>query len=123
MAVHQLHSLAVVVVLIVSSSHAFDITYNATHFYVSLNGVELIRHSPEEPFLYVGSGIPTFEGQFGNYDVEDFVEERIALIDFVVDDQDPIVHFTLSRQNMLQVSTVDHRMSLPFSNIINISAH
>lgn len=114
MAVYQLHYLAAVVVLVVSSSHAFDITYNATHFYVSLNGVELIRHSPEEPFLYVGSGIPTFEGQFGNYDVEDFIEERIALIDFSVDGQDSNIRFILSRQDMLRVSTVDHIISLPF---------
>ncbi|XP_054758413.2 sulfoquinovosidase-like [Lytechinus pictus] len=100
MAVDRLYYLALIVVVVISSSNAFDVRSNSTHFGVSLNGVELIRHSPEDTFLYVGSGLPTFEGQFGNYDVDDYIEERIALVDFVADGLNV---FTFSRQNMLQV--------------------
>ncbi|XP_071501018.1 sulfoquinovosidase-like [Diadema antillarum] len=106
-----------------SMSLAFDVTGNATHVSVSLNGVLLMEHSSSSPCIFAGSGAPTYEGQFGNYDVTDFVQERVALLDFVVDSSNADrVRVTFDRQGLLQVvfelvSDVDGNYYGEFSSV------
>ena len=102
----------------------FDITFDDTHLSVVLNNVKLIEHSPESAFVYAGSGEPTYEGQYGNYDVSDFVEERMALYDFGVDDSDPNriqVNFSRSGLKPVRIYKNGHQnlfkgLKLPVNN-------
>ena len=52
---------------------------DANSFILSLDGRELIRHTLEEPALFLGKGEETIRMYRGNFDVSDRVSERIAL--------------------------------------------
>ena len=42
-------------------------------------GQVLIGHRPDQPCCFVGTGIQTVSMYRGNFEIEDFVEERVAL--------------------------------------------
>ena len=53
--------------------------HDASGFVLSLAGHVLIRHTPENPFLFAGRGEPSIRMHNGFYDIADFVSERVAL--------------------------------------------
>lgn len=52
---------------------------DANSFILTLDGREIIRHTPEEPALFLGRGEETIRMYRGNFDISDNVSERIAL--------------------------------------------
>nr|WP_258313549.1 alpha-glucosidase [Paenibacillus sp. tmac-D7] len=48
-------------------------------FDIKLNGSALISHTTDQPLLYVGYGEETMEMYRGNFDIQDYVIERLAL--------------------------------------------
>ncbi|XP_033103507.1 sulfoquinovosidase-like, partial [Anneissia japonica] len=56
---------------------------------VYYNGIHLIKHSDESPFLYLGSGKLAFKSHHGNFEISDYVEERIGLNDVMVQYEEP----------------------------------
>ena len=50
-------------------------------FAVELNGKKLLYHSSTEPAFYVGTGHETMDMYRGNFNIEDYVESRTALIE------------------------------------------
>ena len=54
---------------------------NGTAFTLSLGGRVLIRHSPDDPFLFAGHGEPDVRMRNAYFSITDFVSERVALRD------------------------------------------
>ncbi|MGH7153793.1 MAG: TIM-barrel domain-containing protein, partial [Acetobacteraceae bacterium] len=48
-------------------------------FTLTLGGTTLIRHTPEQPFLFIGRGEPRLEMHLGYFDIEDTIAERVPL--------------------------------------------
>ena len=55
------------------------VTTAENSFILSLDGRELVRHTPEEPALFLGKGEESIRMYRGNFDVSDRVSERLAL--------------------------------------------
>ncbi|WP_279483377.1 alpha-glucosidase [Aureimonas sp. SK2] len=58
---------------------ALALTRKAGGFSLSIGGRLLIRHTAESPCLFVGRGEERMEMFRGNFDIEDYVVERVAL--------------------------------------------
>ena len=56
-----------------------SVTTAEKSFILSLDGREIIRHTPQESALFLGKGQETIRMYRGNFDVSDRVSERIAL--------------------------------------------
>nr|WP_307158082.1 alpha-glucosidase [Rhizobium paknamense] len=54
-------------------------------FTLSLNGMILIDQSPDHPAFYVGRGRERMDMYRGNFEIEDYLEERVPLTHAVVD--------------------------------------
>lgn len=48
-------------------------------FVISVGGQAVIRHAPGRPFIYAGHGRATIDGYRGNYEIEDYLIERLGL--------------------------------------------
>ena len=46
---------------------------------ITFKGVPLLVHTPLSPCVYIGHGIPKIAFHCGNFDIQDFVEERVSL--------------------------------------------
>ncbi|GAA4162400.1 alpha-glucosidase [Shinella granuli] len=51
----------------------------ATGFTLSLDGCEILRHAADNPALFAGRGEERMDMYRGNFDIEDYVVERVAL--------------------------------------------
>ena len=61
------------------------------------DGRPLFEHSPDKPCCFVGSGKASVEMYHGNFDIQDFVEERVPLRHARVEAKDGGVLVSLSR--------------------------
>ncbi|WP_027487523.1 alpha-glucosidase [Allorhizobium undicola] len=48
-------------------------------FSLAMNGLTLLSHTPESPALYLGCGRERMDMYRGNFDIEDYLEERVPL--------------------------------------------
>ena len=55
------------------------ISYNNQIFTVEHNGKIILQHSESNPMIYVGTGIEDVEMYRGNFKIEDYVTQRVAL--------------------------------------------
>ncbi|MCG8501795.1 MAG: alpha-glucosidase [Firmicutes bacterium] len=53
-------------------------------FVLEYNGLKIIVHTPESPFLYAGCGKGSFTMYHGNFDIQENLEEKLALADYRV---------------------------------------
>lgn len=53
---------------------------------ISVGGRALIRYAPREPFLYVGRGAARMDMYRGNFDIEDYLIERVGLDHIIIVD-------------------------------------
>lgn len=60
-------------------SNQFDFCTFDDGFEIKLNDCTIIKHAVEEPFLFVGHGEESMEMYRGNFDIKDYVIERIPL--------------------------------------------
>ena len=58
-----------------------------------VNGRKIVSHSKENPFVFVGKGNATFDMYRGNYDIKDYVIERVGLTNFEVIEENKIKFF------------------------------
>ncbi|MCP4179743.1 MAG: alpha-glucosidase [bacterium] len=57
-------------------------------FKVTLNGKELITHNYDKPFIFIGEGRAEYDMYRGNFKIQDYVVERVALKDFSISEYD-----------------------------------
>ncbi|MGL5904890.1 MAG: alpha-glucosidase [Cetobacterium sp.] len=57
---------------------------NGNEFGISINGVEVIKHSSGNPFIFLGKGEAEYDMYRGNFKITDYLEERVALKKFEV---------------------------------------
>lgn len=60
---------------------------------LSVNGRKIISHSVKNPFIFIGVGEATFDMYRGNYDIKDYVIERVGLNKFEVLEENKIKFF------------------------------
>ena len=92
-----------------------------TGFLLSHKGKALLRHSLETPALYLGEGDPTFDMYRGNFDISDYVTERIAMRHFVIEEQDGAIRiqFILAHEpaiTLLAEETAEGRLKISFKD-------
>lgn len=58
-----------------------------------VNGRKIIAHSSRNPFVFVGKGEATFDMYRGNYDIKDYVIERVGLVEFEVLEENKVKFF------------------------------
>ncbi len=57
---------------------------NEEYFIISIDGIEVIKHTGESPFVFVGKGEADYDMYRGNFKITDYLEERIPLKIFKV---------------------------------------
>lgn len=60
---------------------------SAERWVISVGGRAVIRYAPREPFLYVGRGAARMDMYRGNFDIEDYLIERVGLDHVVIVDE------------------------------------
>lgn len=75
----------------------------------------VIKHSKEKPSFFLGSGIESIESYRGNYKIEDYIESRIPLIDFEVNEFD-IIFSNQDIKLTLSLCEIDHRFVVSFNS-------
>lgn len=60
------------------------LTINEKSFIVSIDGIEVIKHSEESPFIFIGKGEANYDMYRGNFKITDYLEERVPLKNFEV---------------------------------------
>ncbi|XP_071950242.1 sulfoquinovosidase-like [Antedon mediterranea] len=57
------------------------------------NGIHVIEHSKKTQFVYVGSGKTKYKSHYGNFEIDDYLEERFGLnhVDVVEQNQKTVV--------------------------------
>ena len=58
-----------------------------------IKGRKIISHSVKNPFVFVGKGKSTFDMYRGNYDIKDYIIERIGLSNFEIIGKNKIKFF------------------------------
>jgi alpha-glucosidase len=85
---------------------------------LSYAGQVLLRHSPDMPCCFVGHGRERMDMYRGNFEIEDYVEERIALRTLTVYEQDGQISFSLAThpgaaaQLLISVQEQEHGVHL-----------
>ncbi|MGN7938723.1 alpha-glucosidase [Virgibacillus sp. 6R] len=91
-------------------------------FEVILNQVVLLRHTKEQPIIYVGRGQETIDMYRGNFDIKDYVIERIPLTFAEISESDNEININLSNAaNSVAVLTLslkkeEGRLKIDFTN-------
>ncbi|MGL6065417.1 MAG: alpha-glucosidase [Fusobacteriaceae bacterium] len=57
---------------------------NNSQFEISINGVGVIKHTVENPFIFLGRGVANYDMYRGNFEIKDYLEERVALKKFEI---------------------------------------
>ena len=90
------------------SSASFDIQYDETTLQVLIGETKVIDHSPESPFVFIGLGDYGFESHLGNFNTSDYVQERIGLTEFNVNNETEVVTVEFHQNGQLMVSSHIH---------------
>ncbi len=95
-------------------------SHNDTGFIFAINRTVILEHRTEAPCLYAGAGEPEIDMYRGNFQIRDYVSERIGLADFSVEMKGEEAHVTLSRKGIyetrLRFAEVDGRSVIEFMN-------
>ncbi|MBZ4686434.1 MAG: sulfoquinovosidase [Clostridia bacterium] len=86
---------------------------------IDFNGFEIVKHSNEIPFLHVGSGTANYDMLNGNFEIEEHLNEKIALTDYtVLEEKATSVKVKFSRNEVYAVTVnfteVDGRLHIDF---------
>ncbi|SKA93665.1 alpha-glucosidase [Caloramator quimbayensis] len=73
-------------------------------FKITYKGIDLISHSKDKPFMYVGTGIADYNMYRGNFKISDYLVEKIALLDYEIEQENNKVDIKLSRNNICYVN-------------------
>ncbi|WP_300393628.1 alpha-glucosidase [Fusobacterium sp.] len=83
-----------------------------------VNNEKIVYHSPEKPFIFVGKGNATFDMYRGNYDIKDYVIERVGLTNFEIIDKNKIKFF---RENEFLVVNFEEKNGRTFIKLLESS--
>lgn len=64
---------------------------------VAVEGREIITHSKENPWIFVGKGSATYDMYRGNFKISDYLSEKVALTDFTARREEDGLVVTFSR--------------------------
>ncbi|XP_077998213.1 sulfoquinovosidase-like [Glandiceps talaboti] len=91
----------------VSVNSAFNVEYDASlnHLSVSVGATKLIEHTRDSPFLYVGNAAVGIDEHLGNFKIDQYLQERVALTDFTVDSpsSDHVITFSRNGEYLTKV--------------------
>lgn len=79
-----------------------------------VDGRKIISHSKENPFVFVGKGNATFDMYRGNYDIKDYVIERVGLTNFEVIEENKIKFFRGEEFLVAKFEEKDRRVYIKF---------
>ena len=89
----------------VENQEGIDVQRLKDGFEVRLDGCLILRHTLQSPCVFVGNGEDTIQMYRGNYEIEDYVEERFGLRYAVIEKNDQGYHIELKQ-------SVDEEISL-----------
>lgn len=72
-------------------------------FKILLDGVTIISHSKSEPFIFAGIGSADYKMHLGNFHIKDYIEERIPLRDFEIEEKNEKYLITLSNKENMKI--------------------
>ncbi|UOF89088.1 alpha-glucosidase [Fodinisporobacter ferrooxydans] len=61
------------------TTNTFALKSLADGFEIALNGMPILRHTMDQPMVFVGIGAETINMHRGNFDIQDYLIERVAL--------------------------------------------
>ncbi|MGL5988246.1 alpha-glucosidase [Cetobacterium sp.] len=80
---------------------------NNNEFEILINGVQVIKHTAKNPFIFIGKGEANYDMYRGNFKIKDYLEERVALKKFeIVKNEENNVEINLFDQDELKLTLV-----------------
>lgn len=80
---------------------------NENSFIISIDGIEVIKHSKESPFIFIGKGEANYDMYRGNFKITDYLEERVPLKIFeVVKNEKDSFEINLFDYNQLKLTLI-----------------
>ncbi|MGL5854095.1 MAG: hypothetical protein ACRCYA_02545, partial [Cetobacterium sp.] len=58
--------------------------FNEKEFVISIDGIEVIKHTEANPFIFIGKGDANYDMYRGNFKITDYLEARVPLKNFEV---------------------------------------
>ncbi|WP_228448930.1 hypothetical protein [Vibrio spartinae] len=97
-----------------------ELTYSHTGFKITHKGRVILEHTPTSPAFYLGVGQSTFDMYRGNFDIKDYLTERLPLTQFTVTENsdDSVITFSLNGQYALTArvfETAEKRLKIEFT--------
>ena len=89
-----------------SAGGLIEITAESRSWALRINGQTLIEHDHDKPCCFVGVGSESIVRHRGNFDINDFVEERVPLRHARLEDKDGVLRVGLSRTPQAEVELV-----------------
>ncbi|RKF13238.1 alpha-glucosidase [Alginatibacterium sediminis] len=83
-----------------------DIKHSTSEFQISHQGRTIIAHSHNRPAFYLGRGDATFNMYRGNFDIADYLTERLALRQFSIQENSDNTRIDLSIEGTTQLSLI-----------------
>ena len=81
----------------------FELIKGNEEFSVLLGGAIIIKHSKSKPFIFAGIGRADYKMNLGNFHIKDYVEEKVALRDFEIEEKGEKYLITLSNKEKMKV--------------------
>nr|XP_006819720.1 PREDICTED: uncharacterized protein LOC100369482 [Saccoglossus kowalevskii] len=118
MAQHNASRIFLICILFILSHNTFvnstfNVDYTGSTLTVSIGNIELIHHTEDSPFLYTGNAEADIDELHGNFKIDEYLIERIALTDFVVHSEIPEYIVSFSRNG-------EYATNVTFSNENNV---
>ncbi|WP_173915433.1 alpha-glucosidase [Halobacillus sp. Marseille-Q1614] len=82
---------------LLGNSQGLHVQYQENTFEIELDGRVLLRHTQDSPCVFVGRGEEKIEMYRGNYDIDDYIEERYGLRYAEVTENEESYHILLKR--------------------------
>lgn len=76
---------------------------NSEGFKLLYKDREIINHTKDSPFIFIGKGTTTFDMHGGNFKIEDYLKERLALSDVDIKENKEQIEIVFSRAGLLPI--------------------
>ncbi|HJO93541.1 MAG TPA: alpha-glucosidase [Victivallales bacterium] len=75
-----------------------ELIQNDIEFKLNLNNRTLISHSIDKPFIFIGDGKATYDMYRGNFKIQDYLQERVGLIEFSISEFEGVCFINFYRE-------------------------
>lgn len=99
------------------------LTFSGSDFQLTHKNKTVLTHSLNTPSLFLGVGEPNFDMYRGNFDITDYLSERLPLRQFAIessDDNEHIISFTFNTKVVLKMTvseTKEMRLKIAFEAV------